>query len=115
MVLVDAVVTDKKGGYIHDLNAKDFKIYEDNKEQKVTSFSFEADPASPLNSEPRYIVLFFDNSTMTIADQMIARRAAAQFIDGNAGTNRMMAIVNFGGGLQIAQNLRPFGAIEGRR
>ena len=47
VVLVDAVVTDKKGNYVRDLTAKDFRVWEDNKEQPVTSFSFEADAASP--------------------------------------------------------------------
>lgn len=45
LTLVDAVVTDKKGNYVHDLTQNDFKLYEDNKEQKVTSFSFGADTA----------------------------------------------------------------------
>jgi hypothetical protein len=45
LVLVDAVVTDKKGNYIRDLAEKDFKIYEDNKEQHVASFSTGADTA----------------------------------------------------------------------
>ena len=44
-VRVDVVVTDKKGAYITDLTEKDFRVYEDNKEQKITSFAFEADPA----------------------------------------------------------------------
>ena len=39
---MDAVVTDKKGAYVHDLEAKDFKVWEDNKEQQIKSFSFEA-------------------------------------------------------------------------
>ena len=43
VVLVDAVVTDKKNNYIHDLNQKDFKVWEDDKSQSITSFSFEAD------------------------------------------------------------------------
>jgi VWFA-related protein len=104
VVLVDAVVTDKKGNYVRGLKQKDFKIWEDNKEQTIKSFSFEADPASPLNSQPRYLVLFFDNSTMNIGDQAIARKAAVSFIEANAGPNRLMAIVNYSGGLQIAQN-----------
>ncbi len=102
LVLVDTVVTDKKGDYIGDLTQKDFKVWEDNKEQQIKSFSFEANPASP--SQKRYLVLFFDNSTMDFADQTRAREAAAKFIDTNAGPNRLMAIVNFGGSLQIAQN-----------
>src|SRR6266478_5157401 len=104
VVLVDAVVTDKKGNYVHGLTAKDFKVFEDNKEQKVTSFTFEADAASPLNSQKRYIVLFFDNSTMNFGEQGQARNAAAKFIETNAGPDRLMAIVNYGGGLQVAQN-----------
>jgi hypothetical protein len=47
LVLVDTVVTDKKGVYIHDLVLKDFRVWEDNKEQSIKNFSFEADPASP--------------------------------------------------------------------
>lgn len=103
-VLVDAVVTDKKGGYIRDLAAKDFKVWEDGKEQPIASFSFESDPASPNNSEKHYLVLFFDNSTMPAGDQAQARKAAAQFIDANAGPNRLIAVVDFGGTIHIAQN-----------
>lgn len=104
LVLVDAVVTDKKGNYIHDLEAKDFKIFEDNKEQQIKSFSFQAGAASPSNPQKHYLVLFFDNSTMDFGSQALARQAATKFIDTNGGPNRLMAIVNFGGALQIAQN-----------
>jgi VWFA-related protein len=104
LVLVDTVVTDKKGAYVHDLVLKDFRVWEDNKEQSIKSFSFEADTASPSGSQKRYLVLFFDNSTMNPGDQIRARQAAAKFIDNNAGPNRLMAIVNFGGAVQIAQN-----------
>src|SRR5260221_1244442 len=41
---------------------------------------------------------------METADQARARQAAEKFIDGNAGPNRLMAIVNFGGSVRIAQN-----------
>lgn len=101
LVLVDAVVTDKKGNYIRDLTAKDFKVWEDKKEQKITGFSFEAS-SSP--GDKRYLILFFDNSTMDSGNQARARQAAAQFIDANAGPNHLVAVVNFGGALQIAQN-----------
>src|SRR5713101_2655750 len=104
LVLVDTVVTDKKGNYVHDLTSKDFRVWEDNKEQPIKTFSFEADPNSPSNSQKRYLVLFFDNSTMEPGDQIRARDAAAKFIDSNAGPNRLMAIVNFGGSVHIAQN-----------
>src|SRR5215813_9131728 len=63
IVPVDIVVTDKKGAYVHDLEQKDFKVWEDNKEQAIKNFSFEADPNSPLATQKRYLVLLFDLSS----------------------------------------------------
>jgi VWFA-related protein len=103
-VRVDVIVTDKKGNYIHDLKAEDFRVYEDNKPQPVTNFAFGADPQLSSGLQRRYIILFFDNSTMELSDQPQARAAAAKFIDENAGPDRVMAVVDFGGALQIKQN-----------
>jgi VWFA-related protein len=103
LVLVDTVVTDKKGGYVRDLAQKDFKVWEDGKEQSVTSFSFEESTGSS-NPKPRYLVLFFDNSTMDIGDQARARDAAAKFIDANAGPDHLIAVAEFGGTVHISQN-----------
>src|SRR5947207_5625212 len=33
LVLVDSIVTDKKGNYIRNLTQKNFRVWEDNKEQ----------------------------------------------------------------------------------
>ncbi len=103
LVLVDVVVTGKKGAYVEDLALKDFKVWEDNKEQQLKTFSFGADPSGPAGQK-RYIVLFFDNSTMAIGEQVQARQAAAHFIESNAGPDRLIAVANFTGVLQIAQN-----------
>lgn len=103
-VLVDTIVTDKHGNYIRDLTMKDFRVWEDDKEQKIKSFQNASDPAFPAASQKHYLVLFFDNSTMNLGDQGRARIAAGQFIDANAGPNQYIAIANFGGTLQIAQN-----------
>src|SRR5260370_21689985 len=104
LVLVDAVVTDKKGNYIRDLAQIDFKVFEDNKEQSVSSFSTGADAATQANGQRRYLILFFDNSTMAAPDQIQARSAATKFIAANAGPDRLMAVVDFGGSLRIVQN-----------
>src|SRR6202050_3730032 len=103
LVLVDTVVTDKKGDYVRDLAQKDFKVWEDGKEQALTSFSFEESTTS-TNPQLRYMVLFFDNSTMNPGDQVQARDAAAKFIDANAGPDRLIAIADFGGSVHISQN-----------
>jgi VWFA-related protein len=104
LVLVDAVVTDKKGNYVPDLAQKNFKVYEDNKEQSITSFSYEADPASPNNNQKHYLVLFFDNASVAIGDQMKAREAAQKFVDSNTGPNKFIAVVNFSGSMRVTQN-----------
>src|SRR5580698_10964347 len=102
LVLVDTVVTDKKGAYIRDLKQSDFRVFEDNKEQPIKSFSFETDAAN--DNRKHYMVMFFDNSTMDIGDQGKARDAAMKFLDANTGANRYIAVVDFGGTLRITQN-----------
>src|SRR5437764_14919614 len=47
LVLVDAVVTDKKGNYIRDLDQKEFKVYEDGKEQPISSFARAGETNAP--------------------------------------------------------------------
>jgi VWFA-related protein len=103
-VRVDVVVTDKKGNYVQDLTTNDFRVYEDDKQQPINSFSFGADPNGPIEAKRHYMVLFFDNSSMDLGDQPRARAAAGKFIDAYAGPDRVMAVVNFGGSLQFAQN-----------
>jgi len=104
IVLVDTVVTDKKGNYVKDLTQQDFKVSEDKKEQANTSFSFGADPAAQNAGQKHYMILFFDTSSMEMGDQMQARNAAVKFIDSNSGQDRLIAVVNFGGSLVIRQN-----------
>ena len=98
LVLVDAVVTDKKGAYIRDLTAKDFKVWEDNKEQTISSVSLESDATAAAGSLRRYLVLFFDNSTMDTADQMRALAAAQKFIRTRMGPADLISIMRYSGG-----------------
>src|ERR1700677_1310315 len=74
MVLVDAVVTGKKGDYIRDLTAKDFHVWEDNREQTTQSFSAGTDSSA---AAPRRLVLLFDNTGMSATDQANVRQTAA--------------------------------------
>ena len=104
LVLVDAVVTDKKGKYLRDLKQEDFKVMEDGKEQAISSFTFGHDPTIQANGQKHYMILFFDNSSMQAPDQIQARNAAAKFIESSEGADRLMAVVDFGGSLMIKQN-----------
>lgn len=105
LVLVDAIVTDKKGNYVQDLEVRDFRVFEDDKEQAITSFSKGSQDSAPNAPEARhYFVLFFDNSTMAPADQANARKSAIQFVEKNASPNNLIALGDFGGVFNLSQN-----------
>ena len=104
LVMVDVIVTDKRGNYIKDLEKKDFHVYEDDAEQPISAFSREADIEPNAPAHQRYMVLFFDDSTMDPAFKSQARQAAGKFVESTASPNRLMAVVDFDGSLKIAQN-----------
>jgi VWFA-related protein len=99
VVLVDTIVTGKNGAYIRDLTAKDFRVWEDNKEQPLTSVSLESGGTALAA-----LVLFFDETSMDVRDQIAVRQAASGFIDAGTGPNRKMAVVSYNGSLRVAQN-----------
>jgi VWFA-related protein len=104
LVLVDVVVTDKKGSYVGDLMAKDFRVWEDKKEQMVKTFSYEGSLAAPGDAQKQYVMFLFDATSMSPSDQAQARQAAAKFAAANSAENWMMAVADFRGALQITQN-----------
>jgi len=101
VVLVDTIVTDKQGEYVHNLAAKDFRVWEDNKEQKILSVALEKGAAA-AGSRQRYLVLFF--AGMDASDRIAARQAVSGFVDAYAQENRLMSVVSYNGGLRIGQN-----------
>jgi len=103
LVLVDVVAFDKKDNYIRDLEAKEFHVFEDDKEQPITSFSRASEPPQGP-AQPRYLILFFDNATMSPSEQTRARQAAAQFVEKSASKDRLMAVADFTGAFRITQN-----------
>jgi len=100
-VLVDAIVTGKNGAYVRDLKASDFRIWEDNKEQTIKSFSLESASAA---AQPRSLVLFFDETSIEPRDQIAVRQAASAFIDAEAGPNHRLAVITFNGSARILQS-----------
>lgn len=104
LVLVDAVAVDKKNQFARDLTQKDFRIWEDGKEQKITSFSLESSGVSPERTNKHYIAMLFDTTTAGQTSQVAMRQEATHFIDGFASPDRYMAVVNYANGLQITQN-----------
>jgi VWFA-related protein len=104
VVLVDAVAVNKKGEFVRDLTAKDFRLWEDNKEQKISGFSLESAGVSPERSNKHYIAMLFDTSTGGQTSQVTMRQEATHFIDAFSSPDRYMAVINYGSDLQITQN-----------
>ena len=104
LVLIDVVATDKKGNYIQDLEKKDLHLYEDDAEQSITSFSREVDAQPSGPEHPRYMILFFDDSSMTSSFQLQARQTAGKFVDSSNSADRQTAVAVFGGRLKMVQN-----------
>ncbi len=109
VVLVDAVVTAKNGAYVRDLTAKDFRVWEDNKEQPIGSVVLESAATASIGTEPRgrpdkSLVLLFDQTGMEAREQIAARQAASGFIDAETGPNRKMAVLIYNGTLRVGQN-----------
>ena len=103
LVLVDVIVTDKKGDYIQGLTENNFKVWEDDKEQKVTTFSAERWATSNAPAQ-KHVVLFFDDDSMKASNQSEARAAAVKFIETNAGPSRFFAVLDYSGTLRVTQN-----------
>jgi VWFA-related protein len=103
LVVVDVVATDRKGIPVRGLEAKDFRVWEDNKEQVISSFSFGTEPGSSA-TPTRYLLLFFDSLNLNASDQTRAKQSAIQFIQAFAGPTRRIAVADFDNNLRIAQD-----------
>ncbi|HVW11409.1 MAG TPA: VWA domain-containing protein, partial [Bryobacteraceae bacterium] len=90
-VLVDVTVTAK--GDTSNLTAKDFSVWEDGKQQKITSVT-RATAAS--DAAPKHFVIYLDFSMLPLPRQAEAESAAQGFIDSMASPDRYMAVATFG-------------------
>lgn len=122
IVLVNVIVTDKQGRYLQDMKQQEFHVFEDGKEQPITSFSREAGnhPGAPGNGvseregnmairpaapvRPQYVLLFFDCASLLPDNQLYERDQATRFVESTASTNRRIAVINFDGTAHLDQN-----------
>jgi VWFA-related protein len=105
VVDVNVVVRDSKGKPVTGLKKEDFEIYDQGKQQKISSFNVELahpppmpapekmaglPPAPPPPLPPRYLGMYFDDQNISQADLVFARKAAEGFIRTNmADTDRV--------------------------
>ncbi|MBD0369461.1 MAG: VWA domain-containing protein [Pyrinomonadaceae bacterium] len=128
LVQVDAVVTDKKGRLITDLRPEEMEIYEDNREQKITNFSFistesatgesgalkplppinkNSPPVPPVRLKPeqvrRTIALIIDDLSLSFESTHFVRRALKKFVDEQMQPGDLVAIIRTAGGMGALQ------------
>jgi len=102
-VLVDVIVTDKKGKYVRDLAQGDFKVYETIRTGADELSAGTSQTPGPNSNQKHYRALlrqFFHGN----AGPDVRAPCSDAFIDANAGPNNLMAVVEFGGALRILQN-----------
>ncbi len=112
-VEVDATVVDKKGGFVDDLKASDFQVFEDGKPQAVTSFGLVRIPLErpempmfakqPIEPDVQSNVRAFDGRVYLIVLDALhtspmytpgVRSAAKRFIENSIGANDVAAVVS---------------------
>lgn len=99
LITVPAVVMDRNGRYIGNLRKEDFRVYEDNVEQKLTYFA-------PIE-KPFTVALMLDVSGSTQTQLAQIREAANTFVSRLRLNDRLMAIT-FDGQVHVlteAQNV----------
>src|SRR6185503_3647356 len=122
LVQVDAVITDKSGKPITDLKPDELQLFEDNRTQKITHFSYIAadTTAAPPSSKPvvrdnippdrlrpedvrRTIALVVDDLGLSFQSTHFVRRALKQFVDQQMQAGDLVAIIRTSGGMGALQ------------
>ncbi|MGA2260626.1 MAG: VWA domain-containing protein [Acidobacteriota bacterium] len=87
LVTVPVIISDRDGKYVSDLEASDFRIFEDEREQKIDRIIPEAEPFS--------VTLMVDTSSSMRFKNEEVQNSALAFIDTAGPADRLM-IVSFG-------------------
>ncbi len=119
LVLVDVVVTDKKGQPITGLKPEDFTVEENGKKQKIATFSppgVDQKPPQPLppgllTNRPEYLkpagiptVLLLDAANSHFLDQAYGRGQMLKYVLEQSAGGTPMAVMTLTGRLQVLQD-----------
>jgi len=100
MVEVNVVVRDAKGKTISGLKREDFEVYDQGRQQKISSFTAElahppiapppvvaeaaaAPPPPPPTVPPRYLGMYFDDVNISSGQLVYVRKAAEAYVNKN--------------------------------
>src|SRR6266567_4517749 len=126
LVQVDATVLDKDGNIFTGLTADDFEIYENNKKQQITNFSFvelASDKGAPPTVKPakhavpippvpdilhpeqvhRTLALVVDDLSLSLGSIDRVRSALKKFVNEQMQPGDLVAIIRTGSGAGVLQ------------
>jgi VWFA-related protein len=128
LVIVNIEVKDRSGKPVEGLKPVDFELFENKQPQKISVFEYQrlesaapsaaiaATPAAAVSSAPlisaskpgqlryrdrRLIVLFFDLSSLGVAEQIRARKGAEDYIHNSMNESDLLAVMSFSSQLKI--------------
>lgn len=126
LVQVDAVVTDKQGKLVTDLEKDDFEIYEDGERQLITNYSFvsaqppsaAATPAPRSNDQPvltsppvrlkpeqvrRTIAIVVDDLSLSMGSAESVQYYLRKYVERQMEPGDLVAIIRASGGMGALQ------------
>ena len=126
LVQLDVVVTDKEGRQVTDLRPEEFELYEDGKQQPITSFSYvnlqpammaeaplktkpdkTAPPVPPVRLRPeqvrRTVALVVDDLGLSFESMSFVRHALKKFVDEQMQPGDLVAIIRTSAGMGAMQ------------
>ncbi len=98
LVVLNLTVTDASGKYVHGLKRADFKLFEDGREQTISSFSTEETPFAAA--------VLLDTSGSMETRISLARSAAIRFLEG-LRQDDVAAVYNFDSKVEQVQEFSP--------
>jgi VWFA-related protein len=119
MVVVDVVVTDKKGKAITGLKPENFTVEENGKKQKISTFTppgaaqsaQQQPPPGILSNRPEYLkpagvptVLLLDATNSHFLDQSYGRSQMLKYVLGQAESGKPMAVMTLTDQLHVLQD-----------
>ena len=123
LIQVPVVVTDKQGNHVHGLTKDDFRISENNKDQKITTFeevvATTTKVSAPLlqpnsysnvaiaGKEARAVtVIVIDEVNTPYLDQAIGRHELVKYLANNIDTSQVLALmIMSSSGVKVVQGL----------
>jgi Ca-activated chloride channel family protein len=95
LVVLNVTVTDRQGKYVHKLPLKEFKVFEDRVEQKISTFALEENPFAAA--------ILIDTSGSMEGRVSLARAAAIRFLD-RLRPDDVVSIFNFDSKVEQVQD-----------